>query len=172
VQQLRGELDPVLPAQRVERLQRLRPEVLGAPGVECDGRVRLDLEPPDHVEHALIRAMGGEDGLGLPALFVVPGQDPLAGARRQPPPPQEAADLVLVHIDVVGPESAEMGGAVRAVVGHEQVADHVPHVEDGPVDVEHDEQVVVRVFDPHGGVVPGQTAHPIGHVSAQGTDRR
>ena len=60
-QQLRGELDPVLPAQRVERLQRLRPEVLGAPGVECDRFVGLDLEPLDHVEDALVRAMGGEE---------------------------------------------------------------------------------------------------------------
>jgi hypothetical protein len=163
VQQLRGELDPVLPAQRVERLQRLRSEVLGAPGVECDRRVGLDLEPPDHVEHALVRAMGGEDGLGLPALLEVPAVRPLGDGGRERHVPQQLVDLVLVDGDVVGGETVEPVGAVGPVERQQHVTDHVPHVQDRAVDVEDDQQLILGILAAEAAVVGGEPPHPVAH---------
>jgi hypothetical protein len=80
--------------------------------VRCIG---LDLEPPDHVEHALVRAMGGKDGLGLPALLEVPAVRALGDGGRERHVPQQLVDLVLVDGNVVGGETVEPVGAVGPV---------------------------------------------------------
>jgi hypothetical protein len=137
--------------------------VLGAPGVECDRRVGLDLEPPDHVEHALVRAMGGDDGLGLPALLEVPAVRPLRDGGRERHLLQQLVDLVLVDGNVVGGEVVEPVGAVGPVERRQHVTDHVPHVQDRAVDVEDDQQLIRGIRVAEAAVVRGEPPHPVAH---------
>ena len=74
--------------------------------------------------------------------------------------------MVLVHRDVLRAQADEVAGAVGAVVIDQHAADHVAHVQDGPIDVEDDHQRVVRMALPHGRVLLGEGSHPIVHSSS------
>ena len=74
---------------------------------------------------------------------------------------EELLDAVLVHVDVVDAQTVEQIAAVDAVVVEQHVADHVPEVEDRAVDVEDDQEPIVRVALPKPGVVVGKATHPV-----------
>jgi hypothetical protein len=55
----------------------------------------------------------------------------------------------------------EVVGGVSAVEGEEDVTDLVAHVEDRPVDIEDDAELIIWVGEAHPAAVIGEGAHPI-----------
>jgi hypothetical protein len=123
----------------------------------------LDLEPPDHVEDTPVRAMGGEDGLRLPAPLEVPAVCPVGDASRERHVPQQPVDLVLVDGDMVGAQTVEPVGTVGPVERQQHLTDHVPHVQDRAVDVEDDQQLILGILAAEAAVVGGEPLHPVAH---------
>ena len=107
--------------------------------------------------------MGGEDGLGVPALLEVPAVRPIGDRGRERHVAQQLVDLVLVDGDVVGGEALEPVRAVGPVERQQHVPDHVPHIQDRAVDVEDDQQLIIGILPADAVVVGGEAPHPVAH---------
>ena len=106
-QERRLEPNTVCSAEGVERLQRGNAEFMGSTGVQGDVCVRLQLEPADHAEHALIGFARRQGGRVVPEMCAIERRDGRAIGARHRERLQYAFDVVLVMLDVVGHQPAE-----------------------------------------------------------------
>jgi len=155
VEQAAVELDPQVPAQGVQRAQRVGPHPLGAARVEPDEDRALELEPTDHLEHTGIGTLRAGHLLRRRRLLWVPIEDVPADCRRKASTDEEAFEMLGICVDVGHLNAAEVIGPVHPVVVEEPAADHVPLVDDQAVDLEHDQQPVGRIGGADVGEVLG-----------------
>ena len=102
-------------------------------------------------------------------MLGVPDQDVGADGSGKGQVRQELVDAVLVDPDVLRAESLEVLGVVRPVVGQQGVHHQVSQVQDGPVDVEHDAELVIGIGPAHALVVDRELPHPVGARSLHRT---
>jgi hypothetical protein len=161
VEQAGIELDPQVPAHCVQRASRVGPHPLGATRIEPDEGGALQLEPPDHLEHAGMGTLRARRVLRR--RRVAPGTS--RGRPGEPSPEgrdgSEGFEVGGNRVDVGHLGAAEVIRPVYPVVVEESPTDGVPLVDDRAVDLEHDQQSVCRKGGRKAGKVPGQRQHPV-----------
>ena len=155
-QQIVAEAHLELATERVQRFQRGQAHRLRPPGDQRDVRVGLNLEPADHLQHAVVRAVRGQDHVAVPAAR----RAPVGGVRGRSAAVGELPETAVGHGHRRHGQVREVTRAVRLVVAAQQMQQLVAAVQDGAVDVEHDQQVVVRVQVPAVRIVLGEPVDP------------
>ena len=146
---------------------------LGTAGVEGDVRSRLELEPADH--RRARPDTGGETAAtawGSRRCSAVPSADIRADVAGRGNRIEDVIDVRLV-VDArpAAVSSVEVIGAVGPVVASGAYTTSCAGVDDRPVDVEDDRELVVRVRRTHPRDVLGERPHPVvvrhGAITAQ-----
>ena len=75
---------------------------------------------------------------------------------------EKPIDVILMNRDVLNPQPDEVAGLMDTVIVDQDMPDHVPHVEDRPVDIEDDHQLIVRMALPDGSELIRERPHPVG----------
>ena len=78
-------------------------------------------------------------------MLVVPGHNIGADGGGERQGSEKLIDPVLMDSDIFGTEPVEVLAAVLPVVAEERVHHQVAEVQDGPVDIEHDAELLVGV---------------------------
>ncbi len=76
-----------------------------------------------------------QDGFGRPALRKIPAEDLLARFFRDVHGAYQLIDLIFVHRDIRSLKPLEVIGLVFAVKGLKHGENHMPHIENRPIDI-------------------------------------
>ena len=155
-------------AELVQRSEGIGAQRLRPAGVESNLDAGLHLEPADHVHHALERAVRLQQRVPGPAFLQPEPHDVRAPPFRDGKLLQQVFNMVLVDLDVIHVKGREVPGTVYRVVPEQHMPDQVTHIDDGPVDVEQDQQRVFRIAAPHLVIVLRQHMHPVAQIIPRG----
>ena len=133
-------------------------------------RAGLDLEPPDHGEHAAVGSARGEHTVLVPQMQAIEGGDIVPLSLWHAQSLEQRLDVILRHRDVLGHEPVEQVGAAIAIEAEQHVRNEMPEIHDRAVDVEDDRQLIGGMPASNGCVVIREGSHPVGARRPVGED--